>query len=127
MKLIRQQVTYYVLSSTDLLIVWNKEELPKQWKKSVIVPIYKKDEKSDCSNYRGILLLSTANKIVSDIILSRLNPYVDEIIADHQCGYRRNRLTTDEMFCTRQILENEWDYSGTGHQLLIILKYYSWE
>jgi hypothetical protein len=34
--------------------VWNKEELPEQWKESVIVPIYKKDDKTDCSNYRGI-------------------------------------------------------------------------
>jgi hypothetical protein len=34
--------------------IWNKEELPEQWKESVIVPIYKKDDKTDCSNYRGI-------------------------------------------------------------------------
>jgi hypothetical protein len=40
--------------------IWNKEELPEQWKESIIVPIYK-DKKTDCSNYRGISLLSTTN------------------------------------------------------------------
>ena len=37
--------------------IWNKEELPDQWKESKIVPIYKKGKTADCSNYRGILFL----------------------------------------------------------------------
>jgi hypothetical protein len=40
--------------------IWNKEELPEQWKESIIVPVYKKGDKTDCSNYRGISLLSTS-------------------------------------------------------------------
>jgi len=39
--------------------VWNKEELPEEWKESIIVPIYKKGDKTDCSNYRGISNLPT--------------------------------------------------------------------
>jgi hypothetical protein len=39
--------------------VWNKEELPEQWKQSIIVPIYKKGDKTDCSNHRVISLMST--------------------------------------------------------------------
>jgi hypothetical protein len=46
--------------------IWNKEELPQQWKESVIVPIYEMGDKTDCNNYRGISLLSTAYKILSD-------------------------------------------------------------
>jgi hypothetical protein len=67
--------------------IWNKEELPNQWKESIIVPIHKKGDKTDCKNYHGISLLSTSYKILSDILLSRLSPYTDEIIADHQCGF----------------------------------------
>jgi hypothetical protein len=76
----------------------NKEELPEQWKESIIVPIYKKGDKTDWSNYRGISLLSTTYKILSSILLSRLTPYVDEIIGDHQCGFQRNLSTTDQIF-----------------------------
>jgi sorting nexin-29 len=70
--------------------IWNKEELPEQWMEFIIVPIYKKGDKKDCSNYRGISLLLTSYKILSNIILSMLTPYVDEIIGDHQFGFLRN-------------------------------------
>jgi hypothetical protein len=63
--------------------IWNKEEMPQQWKESVIVPIHKKGNKTDCNNYQGISLLSTAYKILSNILLNRLTPHVSEIIWDH--------------------------------------------
>jgi hypothetical protein len=85
--------------------VWNKEELPDQWKVSIIVPVNKKGDKTDCNNYRGISLLSTSYTILSIMHLSRLSPYIDEIIGDHQCGFRHNRSTTDQIFCIHQILE----------------------
>jgi hypothetical protein len=97
--------------------IWNKEELPEHWKESIIVPIYKKGNRTDCCNYRGISLLSASYKTLSNILLSRLTPHVDEIIGDHQCGFRRNRSTTDQIFCIRQILEKKWEYNRTVHQL----------
>jgi hypothetical protein len=96
--------------------------LPEQWKEPIIVPIHKKGDKMDCSNYRGISLFSTSYKILSNILLSRSTPYVDEIIGDYQCGFRRNRSTTDQMSCIHQILEKKWDYNGTVHQLFIDFK-----
>jgi len=68
-----------------------------EWKKSIIVPIYKKGGKTDCSNYRGIPILSTTYKIVCNILLSKLTPYAEEITGDHQCGFRSNRSTTDHI------------------------------
>jgi hypothetical protein len=56
------------------------------------VPIYKKDVKADCRNYRGLSLLSVTYKISSNILLSRLIPYAEEINGDHQCGFQCNRL-----------------------------------
>jgi hypothetical protein len=102
--------------------IWNKEILPQQWKESIIVPIYKKGDKTDCNNYRGISFLSTAYKILSNILLARLTPYVNEIIGNHRCGFRRNRSTMDQIFYIRQILENKWEYNGTIHQLFIDFK-----
>jgi hypothetical protein len=103
-------------------LIWNKEELPHQWKESIVVPIHKKGDKTDCSNYRGILLLSTSYKILSNILIARLMPCADEIIGDHQCGFRHNRSVTDQIFCIQQILEKKLEYNGTTHQLFIELK-----
>jgi hypothetical protein len=51
----------------------NKGELPDQCKESITVKIHKKSDKNDCSNYRGILLLSISCKILSNILLSKLS------------------------------------------------------
>jgi hypothetical protein len=88
-----------LLSAVHKLInsVWNKKELPDQWKESIIVPIHKKGDKTDCNNYREISLLSTSYKMLSNILLSRSVPYIEEIIGDHQCGFQRNRSTTNQI------------------------------
>ena len=52
-----------------IISIWNKEKLPEEWKESIIVPMYKKVDKTDCSNYRGISLLPTTYKILSHILL----------------------------------------------------------
>ena len=102
--------------------IWNKEELPEQWKESVTVRIYKKGDKTDRSNYRGISLLSTTYKILSNIFLSRLTPHAEDITGDRQCGFRPNRSTTDHIFCIRQILETKWEYNEAVHQLFVAFK-----
>ena len=105
-----------------IIYSWNKEELPDEWKESIIVPIQKKGDKTDCNNYRGISLLPTTYKILSNILLSRLTPYAEEVIGDHQCGFRCNRSTIDHTFCIRRILEKKWDYNEAVHQLFIDFK-----
>jgi sorting nexin-29 len=87
-----------------------------------MVPIHKKGDKIDCSNYPGISLLSTSYRILSNILLARPTPYADEIIGDHQCGFRCNRSTTDYSFYIQQILEKKWEYNGTVHHLFIDFK-----
>jgi hypothetical protein len=67
-------------------------------------------------------VLSTSYKILSNILLSSLIPYADEIIGDHQCGFRRNRSMTDQIFYIRQILEKKWEYNSTAHRLFIDFK-----
>jgi hypothetical protein len=86
----------------------NKKELPKEWKESIIVPIYKKDDKTNCSNNRGISSFRTTYKILSYILLSRLTPFTEENTGDHQCGFRSNSSTTVHIFHIRPILEKKW-------------------
>ena len=52
-----------------IISIWNKEELPEEWKDLINIPIYKKGNKTDCSIYRGISFLSTMYKILSNILL----------------------------------------------------------
>jgi hypothetical protein len=56
--------------------------LPEEWKDSIIVPIYKKGNKTDCSNYRGVSVLPAMYRILFNIPLLRLTPYAGEIIGD---------------------------------------------
>ena len=70
-----------------IISIWNKEELPEEWKESITVPIYKKGDKTDCSNYRGVSLLPTMYKILFNILLSKLTSYEEKIIGNHQCGF----------------------------------------
>ena len=57
-----------------IIAIWNKEELPEKWKESIIVRIYKKGDKTDCSNYKEHITLPTIYKILCIILLSRLTP-----------------------------------------------------
>jgi hypothetical protein len=69
-----------------IISIWNKEELPEELKELIIVTIHKKGDITDCSGYRGISLLPTTYSILSNILKSRLTPYAEEIIGDHQGG-----------------------------------------
>jgi hypothetical protein len=101
-------------------LIWNQEELPRKWK--VNCHTYsKKSDKTDCSNYEGISLLSTSHKILS-VLFSRLTPYTLKIIRDHWCGFWCNKSVTDHIFCIQQMLEKKWEYKDTVHQLFINFK-----
>jgi hypothetical protein len=107
---------------------WSKEELPDQLKESIIVPFYKKGDKTDCSNYRGISLLSTSHKILSNTLLPKSSPYVDESIGDQHCGFRRNRSTTNQIFAlvrywrkNRSTIRQYISYSLNSRQHIIQL------
>jgi hypothetical protein len=78
-----------LLSALHKLInyVWNKEELPNQWKETIIVPVHKKGDKTDCNNYCGMSLLSTSYEILLNILLSRLSLCIDEVIGDLSVGF----------------------------------------
>jgi hypothetical protein len=76
-------------------VAWSAQRIPKAVNLDFIVP---DSLVINCSNYRGISLLSTPYNILSNIILSRLSPYIDKIIGDHQCGFRRNKSSTDQIF-----------------------------
>ena len=86
---------------------WERGVVPGDLRDAVIVSLYKnKGEKSDCSNYRSITLLSMAGKLLARVVLDRLTPTIaEENLPESQCGFRTNRGTTDMIFVLRQIQE----------------------
>ena len=80
---------------------WEKGTLTQDHRDAVIVSLYKnKGEKSDCSNYRGITLLSIEGKVLARVLLNRLIPTIaQENTPESQCGFRSNRGMTDIFSC----------------------------
>jgi len=66
--------------------IWDMEEVPDCWKRSVIVPVFKKQDKLCCDNYRGISLLPHCEKLLASIILQRIRQRTDEILSEAQAG-----------------------------------------
>jgi hypothetical protein len=81
-----------------ILLMWNEEQLHTEWLQGVICPIYKKGERTICSNYRPIMLLNIAYKIFKIILNNRLSEIVESKLSDVQSGFRPNRSTLDNMF-----------------------------
>jgi hypothetical protein len=67
--------------------VWNREELPDQWKESIIEIIYRNGHKPEWSNYYTTLLLSISYKVLSDVQGSSLSPYTAEIYGIISVGF----------------------------------------
>ena len=99
-----------------------KERLPEEWKESIIVAIHKNRDKTDCSNYRGILLLPTTYKILSNSLLSRLIPYVKRLsgIINVAFDVTGRLLIIHSAFA--KYLRKKWEYNEEVHQLFIDFK-----
>ena len=93
--------------TTLLQTAWRTETIPKDWRNSLLVVLYKeKGPKNDCSNYRGISLLSVVGKILSRIIFKKISLHIaDNVLPESQCGFRSGRGTVDMIFTIRQLQE----------------------
>jgi len=92
-------------------IIWETEPMPQEWGTPTICPIHKQGEKLQCRNYRGISLLNVTYKTFTNLLTRYIEPYIDEILGDYQCGFRKGRSTTDQIFCLRMILEKACEYN----------------
>ena len=85
--------------------VWTGGGVPQQRKDATIKVLYKKSDRSDCNNYRGISLLSHAGKVLLKIVANRLSDYCEAhgILPDEQCGFRPERSTVGMLFVVRPL------------------------
>ena len=96
--------------------IWEKEEVPAQWKEGIIIKLPKKGDFRDCSNYRGIMLLSTPGKVLNRILLERMKEAVDPKLRDQHAGFRRNRSCADQIASLRITMEQslKWNPPSTS-------------
>ena len=77
--------------------IWKTEQWPQDWKRSVFIPIPKKGNAKEGSNYRTVALISHASKIMLKILQARLQQYVNCELPDVQAGFRKGRGARDQI------------------------------
>ena len=85
--------------------IWNTQQWPQDWKRSVFIPIPKKGNAKECSNYHTIALLSHASKVMLKILQARLQQYVNCELPDVQADFRKGRETRDQIANIRRIIK----------------------
>ena len=85
--------------------IWKTQQWPKDWKRSVFIPIPKKGNDKECSNYRTIAHISHTSKVMLKILQARLQQYVNRELPDVQAGFRKGRGTRDQIANIRWIIE----------------------
>ena len=77
--------------------IWKTQQWPQDWKRSVFIPIPKKGNAKECSNYHTIALISHASKVMLKILQARLQQYVNHELPNVQDGFRKGIGTRDQI------------------------------
>ena len=87
--------------------LWKTQQWPQDWKRSVFIPIPKKGNVKECSNYHTIALISHTSKVMLKLFQERLQQYMNQEIPDVQAGFRKGRGTKDQIIDIHWIIEKE--------------------
>ena len=90
--------------------IWKTQQWPQDWKMSVFIPIPKKGNPKECSNYRKIALISHTNKVMLKILQARLQQYVNRELPDLQAGFSKGRGTRDQIASIHWIMEKAREF-----------------
>ena len=77
--------------------IWKTQQWPQDWKRSVFIPIPKKGNATECSNYCTVALISHVSKVMLKILQARLQQYMNCKLPDVQIGFRKGRGTRDQI------------------------------
>ena len=90
--------------------IWKTQQWPQDWKRSVFIPIPKKDNAKVCSNYRTIARISHSSKVMLKILQARLQQHVNRELPDVQAGFRKGRGTRDQIANICWIIEKAREF-----------------
>ena len=104
--------------------IWKIQQWPQDWKRSVFIPISKKGDAKECSNYCTIVLISHASKVTLKILQAMLQQYVNCELPDVQAVFRKGRGTRDQIINIQQIagsLKKQESFRKTSISALLIM------
>ena len=87
--------------------IWKNQQCPQDWKMSVFIPIPKKGNIKECSNYRTTALISHTSKVMLKVLQARLQQYLNRELPDVQAGFRKGRGTRDQIANIRLIVKKK--------------------
>ena len=90
--------------------IWKTQQWPRDWKRSVFIPIPKKGNAKECSNYHTIALIWHASKVMLKILQARLQQYMNCELPDVQAGFRKGRGTRDQIANIPWIMEKAREF-----------------
>ena len=94
---------------------------PQDWKRSVFIPIPKKGNAKECSNYRTIALISHASKVMIKILQARLQQYMNCELLDVQAGFRKGRGTRDQIANIHWIIKKAREFQKNIYSALLTM------
>ena len=90
--------------------IWKSQQWLQDWKRSVFIPVAKKANDKECSNYHTIALISYASKVMLKILQVRLQQYINHELPNVQAGFRKGRRTRDQIANNRWIIEKAREF-----------------
>ena len=90
--------------------IWKIQQWPQDWKRSVFIPIPKKGNTKECSNYHTIALIAHASKVMLKILQAKLQQYMNRELPDVRAGFRKGRGTRDQIANIRWIMEKAREF-----------------
>ena len=101
--------------------IWKTQQWPQVWKRSVFIPIPKKGNAKECSNYHTTALISHASKLMLKILQVRLQQYVNCELPDVQAGFRKGRGTRDQIANIHWIIRKARVFHETSVSALLTM------
>jgi len=102
--------------------IWQTREWPTPWTKSLVIKLPKKGNLQLCQNYRTISLISIPSKVMLKILLNRLKPQAEKIIAEEQVGFRVGRSTTEQIFNLRILCKRYLQHQQNLYHVFVDFK-----
>ena len=107
-----QQVGEEVITAVTTICnkIWQTGEWPAPWTRFIVITLPKNGNLQQCQNFRTISLISHPSSVMLKIILNRLEPQAEKIIAEEQAGFRAGRSTTEQIFSLRILCEKYFQH-----------------